>query len=703
MEIKGEVTDIIYQNEVNSYTIAVFETDEEETTIVGYLPFVKSGDTLKVEGKFVEHKDYGRQFKVETFEKLMPETLGALEKYLANGSIKGIGEATAKKIIKTFGEDTINVFKFEPEKLAQIKGISKSKAIEMSESFIENWEVWQIVGFLERFGIGAENAKKIYDLLGIDAIEQIESNPYILIDMARGVDFKQIDQMALKLGISYDNQKRVESGIKYGLIKATYNGHSCVIKQNLIDYVISLLDVTTEAIEDNIINLKAKGEIIVETRDEAEWIYLENFYNVEKEIATRIIRLDKSKNLKKIEHIENALKGVEKKSNIELSEKQREAVLSINDSNVTIITGGPGTGKTTIIKTIIDLFEERKKKVVLTAPTGRAAKKMTEATGKEASTLHRLLGIGKLDDEGIYSRHSDYKGEPIDADLIVVDELSMVDMFLMNYLLNCIYQGTKLILVGDVYQLASVGPGSVLKDLINSDTINTVKLDKIFRQAAKSKIVLNAHRVNSGLGFIKNDDEEIEEDTKQDFFFIRQNSTEKMLQEVISLSTGRLEKFGNYDFFKNIQVLTPTKKGPLGTRELNKALQAVLNPNVDELPERKMGDVVYRVGDRVMQIKNNYDITWEREAKPFGVGKIDGKLEENSWASMYLAKPKDKKEIGTGVFNGEIGTIIEIDEKEKVVKIQFDDEKIAWYEYADLDQIEHSYAITIHKAQRKRI
>ena len=703
MEIKGEVTDIIYQNEVNSYTIAVFETDEEETTIVGYLPFVKSGDTLKVEGKFVEHKDYGRQFKVETFEKLMPETLGALEKYLANGSIKGIGEATAKKIIKTFGEDTINVFKFEPEKLAQIKVISKSKAIEMSESFIENWEVWQIVGFLERFGIGAENAKKIYDLLGIDAIEQIESNPYILIDMARGVDFKQIDQMALKLGISYDNQKRVESGIKYGLIKATYNGHSCVIKQNLIDYVISLLDVTTEAIEDNIINLKAKGEIIVETRDEAEWIYLENFYNVEKEIATRIIRLDKSKNLKKIEHIENALKGVEKKSNIELSEKQREAVLSINDSNVTIITGGPGTGKTTIIKTIIDLFEERKKKVVLTAPTGRAAKKMTEATGKEASTLHRLLGIGKLDDEGIYSRHSDYKGEPIDADLIVVDELSMVYMFLMNYLLNCIYQGTKLILVGDVDQLASVGPGSVLKDLINSDTINTVKLDKIFRQAAKSKIVLNAHRVNSGLGFIKNDDEEIEEDTKQDFFFIRQNSTEKMLQEVISLSTGRLEKFGNYDFFKNIQVLTPTKKGPLGTRELNKALQAVLNPNVDELPERKMGDVVYRVGDRVMQIKNNYDITWEREAKPFGVGKIDGKLEENSWASMYLAKPKDKKEIGTGVFNGEIGTIIEIDEKEKVVKIQFDDEKIAWYEYADLDQIEHSYAITIHKAQRKRI
>lgn len=688
MEIKGEVTDIIYQNEVNSYTIAVFDTEEEETTIVGYLPFVKNGDTLKIEGRFVEHKDYGRQFKVETFEKLMPETLGALEKYLANGSIKGIGEVTAKKIIKKFGEDTINVFKFEPEKLAQIKGISEAKAKEMSECFLENWEVWQIVGFLERFGIGAENAKKIYDLLGINAIEQIEVNPYILIDMARGVDFRQIDQMALKLGINYDNQKRVESGIKYALIKATYNGHSCVIKANLIEYVISLLDVTSEAVEENIINLKAKEEIVVEKRDDNEWIYLENFYDVEKEIATRIVGLDRSKNIKKIEHIEKALKDIEKKSNIELSDKQREAVLSINDSNVTIITGGPGTGKTTIIKTIIDLYEERKKKVVLSAPTGRAAKKMTEATGREASTLHRLLGIGKLDDEGIYSRHSDYKGEPIDADLIVVDELSMVDMFLMNYLLNCVYKGTKLILVGDIDQLPSVGPGSVLKDLINSEVINTVKLDKIFRQAAKSKIILNAHRVNNGKGLIQKGDEDLEEDTKEDFFFIKQNLTEKMMQEVISLSTGRLEKFGNYDFFKNIQVLTPTKKGPLGTRELNKALQSVLNPNIEELPEKTFGGVTYRVGDRVMQVKNNYDITWEREKKQFE-------------SQTYFAKPSEKIEIGTGVFNGEIGTILEIDEKEKVVKIQFDDEKIAWYEYADLEQIEHSYAITIHKAQRK--
>lgn len=689
MEIKGEVADIIYQNEINSYTISTFETEDELVTIVGYLPFITSGDTLKLFGKFVEHKDYGRQFKVDTFEKIMPETLSALEKYLGNGNVKGIGEVTARKIIRKFGDDTINIFKFEPERLAEIKGITKAKALEMSQSFLENWEVWQIVGFLERFKIGAEHAKKVYNLLGVNAIEQIEGNPYILIDIARGVDFKQIDAMALDLGISYDNQKRVESGIKYALIKATYNGHSCVVKENLIEFVITLLDVTTECIEDNLIGLKAKDEIVIEKRDGVEWIYLYNFYKVEEEIATRIIRLNNSKNMKKIEHIDKALKKVEEKSKMELSEKQKEAIKAINEKNVTIITGGPGTGKTTIIKTIIDLYEEKNKKVVLAAPTGRAAKKMTEATDKEASTLHRLLGLGKLDDEGIYTRHSDYEGAPIDADVIVVDELSMVDMFVMNYLLKCIYQGTKLILVGDVDQLASVGPGSVLKDLINSEVINTVKLDKIFRQAAKSKIILNAHRVNNGQKFLSKEDKEIEEDTKEDFFFIQQNSTEKILQEVISLSTGRLEKFGNYDFFKNIQVLTPTKKGPLGTRELNKALQNVLNPNIDELPEKANGGAIFRVGDRIMQIKNNYDITWEKENNQ--------KQEYNIGGYKISQKP----EIGTGVFNGEMGTILEIDEKEKVIKIQFDDEKIAWYGFTELEQIEHSYAITIHKAQRK--
>lgn len=679
MEIKGEIADIIYQNEINSYLISTFETEDELITIVGYLPFVKKGDNLKLIGKFVEHKDYGTQFKVDTFEKLMPETLGAIEKYLGNGTFKGIGEATAKRIVKKFGENTLDVIRYDPKSLAEVKGITEEKAREIAETFIETQEVWQIVGFLERFGIGAEHAKKIYDTLGNNSIEQIESNPYILIDLSRGVDFKQIDKMALNLGINYDNEKRVQSGIKYALIRATYNGHSCTLRENLIEFVINLLDVTTECIEDNIINLKTKGEIKTEKRDEGEWIYLNSFYEAEEEIATRLIQLDNSQNNKEIKNIESALKKIEDKSEIDLSEKQKEAIKMMNQHNVTIITGGPGTGKTTIIKTMIELYEERNKKVVLAAPTGRAAKKMTEATGREASTLHRLLGIGKLDDDGVYTRHKEFQGEPIDADLIVVDELSMVDMFLMNYLLRCIYRGTKLVLVGDSDQLPSVGPGSVLKDIIESETISTIHLDKIFRQAAESRIILNAHRVNKGEPFLGKEDIELEQGTKEDFFFIKQYSQEKMLHEVISLCTGRLKKYGNYDFFKNIQVLTPTKKGLLGTKELNKALQSVLNPNIDNLPEKENSGAIYRKGDRIMQIKNNYDITWEKEPK----------------------EAFQKTEVGSGVFNGEMGTITEIDEKEKVVKIKFDDEKIAWYEFNELEQIEHSYAITIHKAQRK--
>ena len=687
MEVIGEITTIIYQNKINSYTVAEIETDEEILVIVGYLPFVNVGDTVKLIGKYVEHKDYGRQFKVDTFEKIMPQTLSALEKYLASGKIKGIRKATAKKIIKKFGEDTINVFKLYPEKLAQIKGISLEKAKEMSESFIENWEVWQIVGFLEKFGIGAEHATKVFELYGVTAIDEIENNPYLLIDIARGVDFKQVDKMALDLGISSDNEKRVTSGIKYGLIRVTNNGHSCTLKDNLIEFVINLLDVTSENVEDGIISLKSKDEIVEEKRENGDvFVYLKTFYITEEEIAYKIKRLLKAKNVKEIKSFEKELKKVEKISNIELSEKQKQALKLINENNVTIITGGPGTGKTTIIKNIIDIYEEKGKKVVLAAPTGRAAKRMTETTGKDASTLHRLLEIGKIDDDSFYKSVSKYEGAPIDADVIIVDEVSMMDMFLMNYLLKCVYQGTKLVLVGDIDQLPSVGPGSVLKDLINSEEIPTIKLDKIFRQAARSKIIVNAHRVNEGEKFLSKSEEE--EEMKEDFFFIKETSQEKMLSQIVSLCTGRLEKYGNYDFFQNIQVLTPTKKGMLGTKELNKVLQENLNPNLIGLPERASMGAIYRAGDRVMQIKNNYDIYWEREKREEKEG-----IEEKGGI--------EEKEIGSGVFNGEIGTIKKVDEKEKVVEIKFDDDKIAYYEYSELDQIEHSYAITIHKAQRK--
>lgn len=536
MQIEGEVADIIYKNEINGYLIATFETEEELTTIVGYMPFVHSADNLRLTGKFVEHKEYGRQFKVDTFEKLMPKTLGALEKYLANGHVKGIGETLAKRIINKFGEETIHVFKFEPTRLAEVRGISVPRAREMSESFNENWEIWQIVGFLDRFGISAKYAKKAYDLWGTNAIEEIEANPYLLLDIARGVDFKQMDQIALDLGVDPINEKRVKSGIKYALILSTYNGHSCVIKENLLEFVSSLLNIDKEYIEDNLIELKIKNEIVVEKREEQEWVYLEHFYSTEQDIAFRIKMLLESPNAKKIDKLEKELNKVQKLSEIELSDKQKEAVQLVNDNNVTIITGGPGTGKTTIIKSIIDLYEKQGRKVSLCAPTGRAAKKMTETTGKEASTLHRLLEIGKIEEDDFYQNASKYEGTPIDADIIIVDELSMVDMFLMNYLLRCIYRSTKLVLVGDVDQLSSVGPGSVLKDLIESETIPVVVLDKIFRQAAKSKIIVNAHRVNQGLGFINKEDET--EETNNDFFFINEYSRRKNTKRNIIIMFG---------------------------------------------------------------------------------------------------------------------------------------------------------------------
>jgi len=676
VEIKGEVQDIIYKNEINSYTIATFKTSEEETTVVGYLPFINSGDTLKVNGVFIEHQEYGRQFKIETFEKIMPQTLDALERYLANGTIKGIGPATAKKIVGTFGEETINIFKFEPKMLSNIKGITEKKAISIAEEFIANWEIWQLVGFLDKFGVGPQSAEKIYKTLGTNAIEEIEANPYILVDLVNKVDFTQIDKMALGIGIEYNNDKRIKSGIKHALRLSTYNGHSTVAYENLVQFVSTLLGVNGEYVEENIINLKAKNEIIIEERENGEkleeWVYLEEFYKAEKNIANKLINLKEGRNIKKINGFDRKIKTLEKHSDIELSEKQLEAVRAINDNNVCVITGGPGTGKTTIIKTILELYKQEGKKVVLCAPTGRAAKRMSETTGEDAKTLHRLLELGKIVSDDSQDINTDLAITPIDADIIIVDEVSMVDLFLMNYLVKGIYQGSKLVLVGDVDQLPSVGPGNVLKDIINSEAIVTIVLNKIFRQAAKSKIILNSHKVNEGKSFIGT---EYEKDILEDFFYISENSKTKILDNVISLSTGRLKKYGNYDFLKSIQVITPTKKGELGTKELNKLLQEKINPYQEEKKEKKYGDIIFRENDRIMQIKNNYDIYWE--------------------------KNNDEVEYGSGVFNGEFGTIIKINESEKQIKIKFDDEKVAWYQYTDLDQIEHAYAITVHKAQRK--
>ena len=675
MGLRGTVEDFIYQNESNSYTIAVFRTEEEENiiTVVGYLPFVAIGDSLELQGKMVVHQEYGEQFKIDSFEKLMPQNAQALEKYLASGTIKGIGPATARKIIDKFGEETLSIFKFEPLRLSEIKGISKDRAYEIGEEFNEKWEVWQIVSFLEKFGIGANNSKKVYDALGSDAVEKIEENPYILVDLVYGVDFNAIDRIAMQIGIPMDSDYRIKSGIRYALIVSSNNGNTCVEKQNLVGFVSAKLEVDEENVLDNLKNLEVKDVVHIVEEDDVEWVFLEPLYRAEKNIATKLVALRDFSNLKFIDNFNKEIKKSEERIDIELSDKQFEAIKQINESNVCIITGGPGTGKTTIIKCVIDLYKSRGKKVVLCAPTGRAAKRMTEMTGEDASTIHRLLEIGKFDEDRLAS--IDEKVAPVDADVIVVDEMSMVDVFIMNYLMKAIYLGTKVVLVGDPNQLPSVGPGNILKDLIDSDEFPTVQLNKIFRQAARSQIIVNAHNVNKGINFI--DNKTNSDDVEKDFFYVNESNQDRAVDLVLSLSKDRLKKYGDFDFFESIQVLTPTKKGRLGTKELNKSLQEVLNPKTDEIEEKAYGGIIFREGDRVMQIKNNYDIYWEKGSR------------DN--LRTY--------EAGTGIFNGEYGRIVKIDNKERQMEVEFDDGKITWYAFSDLDQLEHAYAITIHKAQ----
>ena len=668
MELKGTVQDIIYKNETNGYTIATFDMESAETTIVGYLPFVQKGDSIKVIGKFVVHPDYGDQFKVETFEKIMPETLDALEKYLANGIVKGVGPATAKKIIKKFGAETVEILKASPDRLTEIKGITKKKAEEINESFIENWELWQIVGFLEKFGIGPQSANTIYKKLGANTITIVENDPYVLSELGVRVDFSQIDKMALDLGVERNNLKRVDAGIRHGLNLATYNGHSCVLEANLIAFVTKLLRVSEDDVLDGIKDLRAKEQIKIEQREEIattdgktelciqEWIYLIEYYKTEENIARRILSLEEADNIKKITNFKKELEKIEETSAIELSEKQVDAVKMVNDNNVSIITGGPGTGKTTIIKTIIDIYKTRGKKVVLCAPTGRAAKRMTEATGNEASTLHRLLEIGKVFDD---KPNPDLDVTPIDADVVIIDEVSMVDIFLMNYVLKAIFKGTKLVLVGDTDQLPSVGPGTVLKDLIDSRRVPCIRLNKIFRQALQSNIIVNSHKVNEGINFLEDvDEKDANKKLKNDFIFIEEKSTVNIINKILEI------------YNLDEQIITPSKKGDLGTKNLNKLIQEKFNPQSIVKNEKKFGDIIFREGDKIMQTKNNYDIMWRR-----------------------------KSEINSGIFNGEMGVIEKIDDESGEVKIRFDDDKVAFYGYQDLDQIEHSFAITVHKSQ----
>lgn len=528
MELKGQIEEIIFSNENNSYTVCSMSVNGGDITAVGYLPFLNIGDLIVAHGEFVNHNLYGKQFKINTFEKAIPNTTNEIEKYLGSGIIKGIGPATSKKIVNKFGEDTIYTLQYEPEKLTSIKGITKSRAMEISESFNNVWELWQIVIFLQQYGIGTVNANRIYKEYGMNAINAIKENPYALLNILYGVDFKHIDKMALSMGIESTSSFRVSSGIKYALNLAARNGHTCVLEVNLVEYVSNVLDVERDLVKNELTALTYSKEIYRED----EFVFLKDYYEAEETVAKKLLMLSRNFT-KKIHSIDSKIEETERELNIELSKEQRDAVKACFENQLVIITGGPGTGKTTIIKVLIHLFKKQSIEVALCAPTGRAAKRMEEATSEDAKTLHRLLELGKMEENKL---NLEYTVNKIKQQVVIVDEMSMVDIVLMNYLVRGLLENTKLILIGDCDQLASVGPGSVLNDLIESDVFVTKRLTEIYRQAAESKIVTNAHKINDG------DKEIVVNEKSGDFFFIRENNIVEQIIELVSTRLPKLRK-----------------------------------------------------------------------------------------------------------------------------------------------------------------
>lgn len=662
---EGIVEEIIFSNEVNGYTVCELKVDKEIITAVGFMPFINAGEMLKVTGNWITHPDYGEQLKVELYEKLVPRTLEAIEAYLASGLIKGVGPSSAKKIIKRFGEDTINIIEFHPERLSEIKGISYEKALRIGQAFQEQKELRNVVLFFQEYGISPTYCAKIYQIYGKDTIEEIRNNPYKLSDEAIGIGFKTSDRIARSLGIDPKSKFRICSGIRYVLSHIAMDGHTFVEDEQLKDYTSKLLDVDIDNINDALISLMLDKSIYIERNDTSSRIYLSPFYNAEAGVARKLAQLASMKFKGDLSDFDEKILEVQKKEGIILTQNQKDAVKEALINGVLIITGGPGTGKTTIIKSIINLLTGEGYDVLLAAPTGRAAKRMTEATGFEAKTIHRLLEMGytSKEDELVFSRNED---NPIDADVVIIDEMSMVDILLMNHLLKAVELGTRLILVGDVDQLPSVGPGKVLQDLINSEVIKTVRLKEIFRQAEESHIIVNAHRINNGEKPLLNKKD-------KDFFFVARNSADEIVKTIVDLCTRRIPSAYGFEPMKEIQVLTPVRKGPVGVGNLNTELQALLNPKDKNKREKVFRDFLFREGDRVMQIKNNYNIRWQKD---------DSKNTE-----------------GTGVFNGDTGIIREIDDEEQKIVVSFDDDKIVEYGFSILDELEPAFAVTIHKSQ----
>ncbi|MBO3322095.1 ATP-dependent RecD-like DNA helicase [Clostridium perfringens] len=665
--LNGIVESIVFKSSDTGYTVIKFRENNIIHTAVGVLPHVKEGQNLKITGSWVNHSQFGKQFKVEECEEILPTSKDGIEKYLSSGIIQGIGPVTAKKIVNKFGEDTLNILDNNIERLKEIEGIGKKKLETIIESYREQRELKNITIFLQTHGLSVNQCLKIYKKYGASSVDTVKNNPYILCDEISGIGFKTSDKIARSLGIEIDSPFRIQSGIRYVINEFCANGHTFMPKDELIKEASNVLTVSGDIIEENIKNAALDRKIKLEKVNDKEGVFTIPNYYCELGITNRILTLAIS-NFQDISvDVDHLILQFEKKNNITFAESQKDAIISAFQNGIEIITGGPGTGKTTIIKCIIEIFETCGLKVLLGAPTGRAAKRMSESTGKEATTIHRMLDMGVFEkEESVLVTNAEEHS--LEADVVIIDEASMIDITLMNALLKSIKVGTRLIIVGDVDQLPSVGAGNVLNDFIESGFTKVVRLKEIFRQGKESMIVVNAHKINKGEMPKLNE-------KGTDFFFIRNDIQEGILNIIIDLINTRLPKFNsNWDKLKSIQVLVPMKKGVLGVTNLNERIQNVLNPKAPYKKEKEFRSMVFREGDKVMQIKNNYSLKWTR---------IAGKGEHE----------------GLGVFNGDMGFIESIDLEGKKLSIIFDDERRVIYDFMYLDELDLAYAITIHKSQ----
>lgn len=665
--ISGYVEHIIYRNADNGYTVMEVVADGEEITCVGSLRYIDEGEFIEAEGEYVSHQVYGEQFSISKYEIKVPEDSRAIERYLGSGAIKGLGAALAGRIVKKFGEDTFRIIEEEPERLAEIKGISERKACEIAIQAIEKQDIRKAMIYLQQYGISNSLAVKIYDKYGLDTYRIIDENPYQLAEDIQGVGFKIADEIATKVGIHTDSDYRLRSGILYTLSQATGEGHIYLPKDELLRRAENVLQIQQEYIENQLINLMMDKKIILKQLEDQTIVYAMSYYYLELNCAKMLHDLNVTSEESESD-IELKLSRLEEKSDITLEELQREAVTGAVKNGVFIITGGPGTGKTTTINMIIKYFASEGLDILLAAPTGRAAKRMTEATGYEARTIHRMLEVGGSSDQDFSISFERNESNPLEADVIIIDEMSMVDISLFSALLKAVSVGTRLIMVGDIDQLPSVGPGAVLKDVIDSEAFHVIMLKKIFRQASTSDIVVNAHRINQG--------EKLVMDNKsRDFFFLKREDANVILKIIVTLVRDKMPKYVSASSY-DIQVLTPMRKGLLGIERLNPILQEYLNPPDPKKREREYGEGLFREGDKVMQIRNNYQIEWEILSK-YGI-------------------PVDK---GQGVFNGDMGIIKEINHYAETLTVEYDEQRQIIYPFKQLDELELAYAITIHKAQ----